>query len=236
MLRAIIADDEPAVGALIRFFLDQEQLPVQILAEVRDGQAALDAILAQQPDLVFIDIQMPALTGLEVMERAKAAHSAAKFILITAYSVFEYAQAALRLGADDLLLKPIDGEQLIASIRRTVGLRLSSNRQVNDVLLYLSEHLTENLSLGDIAERFYISPYHLSHLFKKHLGMTCIDCVHWLRIERAKDLLQHSGLSIQEVAEASGYANLNSFYTHFKSLTGTTPKAYATRGGGGGAD
>ena len=46
MLRAIIADDEPAVGKLIRYFLNEEQMPVQIIAEVSDGQAALDTILA----------------------------------------------------------------------------------------------------------------------------------------------------------------------------------------------
>lgn len=65
MLRAIIADDEPAVGKLIRYFLNEEQMPVQIIAEVEDGQAALDAILTHRPDLVFLDIQMPVITGLE---------------------------------------------------------------------------------------------------------------------------------------------------------------------------
>ena len=72
MLRAVIADDEPAVGKLIRYFLQEEQLPISIAAEVSDGQAALEAIRQHDPDLVFMDIQMPVLTGLEVIEQAKA--------------------------------------------------------------------------------------------------------------------------------------------------------------------
>ena len=214
MLRAIIADDEPAVGKLIRYFLNQEQMPVQIIAEVGDGQAALDAILTQRPDLVFMDIQMPVMTGLEVIERAKREHSTAKFIIITAYSIFEYAQTALRLGADDLLLKPINGDQL----------------------LYLNEHLSESLTLNDIAEKFFISSYHLSHLFKKYMGMTCIECVHWMRIEKAKNLLKNTNMSIKEISESTGYSNLNNFYMHFKKLTGMTPKAYTTRGGASAPD
>ena len=230
MLRAIIADDEPAVGKLIRHFLNKEQMPVQIIDEVTDGQAALDAILTQRPDLVFLDVQMPVMTGLDVIERAKRQHSTAKFIIITAYSIFEYAQAALRLGADDLLLKPLSGDQLIASVNRAVGMQFSGNRQVNDILLYLNDHLSESLTLSEIAEKFYISSYHLSHLFKKYMGKTCIECVHWMRIEKAKELLKNTNMSIKEISERTGYANLNNFYMHFKKLTGMTPKAYT--GGG----
>lgn len=236
MLRAMIADDEPAVGKLIRYFLNEEQMPIQIIAEVGDGQAALDTILTQHPDLVFLDIQMPVMTGLDVIERAKREHCTAKFIVITAYSVFEYAQSALRLGADDLLLKPINGQQLIAAINRAVGMKFSSNRQVNDILLYLGDHLGESLTLNDIAEKFYISSYHLSHLFKKYMGMTCIECVHWMRIEKAKDLLINTNKSIKEISEQTGYSNLNNFYMHFKKLTGMTPKSYVTRSGAAGAE
>ena len=230
MLRAVIADDEPAVGKLIRYFLQEEQLPISIAAEVSDGQAALEAIRQHDPDLVFMDIQMPVLTGLEVIEQAKAEQCRAKFIIVTAYSIFAYAQTALRLGASDLLLKPISGEHLIESINRTVGLEFSSNWQVNEILLYIDGHLGENLTLESISQEFYISAYHLSHLFKKHMGMSCVECVHWRRIERAKELMQNSSKSIKEISEQIGYPNLNNFYTRFKKRTGMTPKAYMMRG------
>ena len=230
MLRAVIADDEPAVGKLIRYFLDKEQIPISIVAEAKDGQAALEMIRKHDPDLVFMDIQMPVITGLEVIERAKAEHSRAKFIIVTAYGVFEYAQTALRLGASDLLLKPISREQLVAAINRTVGMQFSSNGQLNEILLYIDGHLTEDLSMEHIAQKFYISVYHLSHMFKKYMGMSCVECIHWRRIERAKELMQSGRKSIKEIAELVGYANLNNFYSHFKQRTGMTPKAYMLRG------
>lgn len=60
--------------------------------------------------------------------------------------------------------------------------------------------------------------------------MTCIDCIHWMRIERAKTLLLNSAYSIKEISEMTGYSNLNNFYMHFKKQTGLTPKAYINRG------
>ena len=230
MLRAIIADDEPAVGKLIRYFLEEEQFPISVVAEVSDGLAAMEAIRTLDPDLVFTDIQMPGMTGLEIIEKAKEEQCRAKFIVVTAYGFFEYAQAALRLGADDLLLKPIDGEQLIASVNRAVGVRFSANRQVNEILLYIDEHLGETLTLESIAQKFYISTYHLSHMFKKHMDMSCIECIHWRRINKAKELMKASNLSIKEISEQIGYPNLNNFYTRFKKYTGMTPKTYMTRG------
>ena len=62
------------------------------------------------------------------------------------------------------------------------------------------------------------------------MGKTCIECVHWMRIEKAKELLKNTNMSIKEISERTGYANLNNFYMHFKKLTGMTPKAYT--GGG----
>ena len=232
MLRAIIADDEPAVGKLIRYFLEEEQFPISVVAEVSDGLAAMEAIRTLEPDLVFTDIQMPGMTGLEIIEKAKKEQCRAKFIVVTAYGFFEYAQAALLLGADDLLLKPIDGEQLIASVNRAVGVRFSANRQVNEILLYIGAHLSEPLTLQRIADHFFISSYHLSHLFKKYMGRTCIDCIHWMRIDRAKELLRTTNLSIKEISEKTGYSNLNNFYMHFKKNTGVTPKVYITRESG----
>lgn len=229
MLRVVIADDDLSAAARLRTLLREEQMPIEVIAEVGDGASALEVILEQKPDLVFVDVQMPRMNGLEVIRLAKAKHATAKFIIITAYSSFDYAQLALRLRADDILLKPINRDQLIASLNRAVGLQFSSNRQVNEILLFIGAHLSEQLTLQRIADQFFISSYHLSHLFKKYMGMTCIDCIHWMRIERAKDMLRNTNMSIKEISEKNGYSNLNNFYMHFKKLTGMTPKAYITR-------
>ena len=178
-----------------------------------------------------MDIQMPVLTGLEVIEQAKAEQCRAKFIIVTAYSIFAYAQTALRLGASDLLLKPISGEHLIESINRTVGLEFSSNWQVNEILLYIDGHLGENLTLESISQKFYISAYHLSHLFKKHMGMSCVECVHWRRIERAKELYRTGSCDKREAPYAVGFSDAKYFNQVFRKITGMSPSEYLSEYG-----
>ena len=120
MLRAIIADDEPAVGKLIRYFLNQEQMPVQIIAEVGDGQAALDAILTQRPDLVFMDIQMPNMDGYKATQAIRRLADKKKadipIIAMTANAFEEDRKKALAKGMNGHIAKPVDAEKVEKTI------------------------------------------------------------------------------------------------------------------------
>ena len=230
MLRAIIADNQPESLAHLQNLIDQAQTPVTIVGTADNGADALQLLLTQRPDLAFLEMHLPDMGGLEIVERARLEQCTTRFIMLTGCAVFSDAQAALRLGVSDLLLKPADPTELVMGVNRAMGMQFSANRQVNDILLYLSQNMHRNLTLKEIADRFFISSYHLSHLFKKYMGKTCIECMHWMRIERAMQLLRNTNMSIKEISERIGYANLNNFYMHFKKLTGTTPKVYVTRG------
>ena len=113
MVRAVIIEDEPLLRAELR---DQLQLlwpELRIAGEAADGVAALALIDAQQPDIVFLDIQMPGLNGLEV-----AAHlpPQCQVVFVTAHA--QHALAAFNAGAIDYLLKPLSGGRLLQTIRR----------------------------------------------------------------------------------------------------------------------
>lgn len=113
MARALIVEDEPLLRAELR---DQLQLlwpALLIVGEAGDGIAALALIEAQQPDIVFLDIQMPGLNGLEV-----AAHLPAhcQVVFVTAYA--QHALAAFDAGAADYLLKPLSTARLLQTIKR----------------------------------------------------------------------------------------------------------------------
>ena len=97
MIRAIIADDEPAAGIVIRHLVQKSKLPIEIIGVATDGQKALDMIRAKKPELVFLDIQMPRMNGFEIIQ----AEPHRKYIIVTAYESFQYAQQALRMGAKD---------------------------------------------------------------------------------------------------------------------------------------
>ncbi len=223
MINAIIVDDEPAVSTIITHFIEKEQLPIRIVANAQNGIEALKSLRDNNIQLVFLDIHMPYMDGFKVMENEPNKN----YIIITAYDSFEYAQQALRLGAKDIILKPIDYKQLIQAITRVIGWKFTENPTLNKILEYINDHYYEKLDLNSLSKMFFISPTHISRLFNKHMGMTTISYINEVRIAKAIELLKEGHLSIKEVAEKTGYDNLNNFYKYFKQNTGVTPAVYA---------
>jgi len=115
-IRVILADDHPAVRAGIRQFIERDP-QLQVLAEADDGVAALDLIRHHQPDVAVLDLQMPGLSGLEVITRARKEQLSARCIVLTAYDDEPYIFAALRAGAKGYLLKTAGPDELARAIR-----------------------------------------------------------------------------------------------------------------------
>ena len=116
-LRTLIADDEPLARALVREFLAVHP-DVDIIAEADNGLEAARCIQEQSPDLVLLDIQMPKLTGLEVLQLTGLRHGV---IFTTAYD--QHALAAFDLHAVDYLLKPFSQARFDAALERARQLR-----------------------------------------------------------------------------------------------------------------
>jgi two-component system LytT family response regulator len=114
MIRTIIADDEWAARAKLESWLI-EQGDIEVVAQFADGFAAAAAIEQVRTDLVFLDIQMPGLTGLEVAAQLELA-TAPLLVFVTAYN--EHAIRAFELNAIDYLLKPYDKERLLKTLSR----------------------------------------------------------------------------------------------------------------------
>ena len=118
MRNAVIADDEELSVELVEYLIKRYELPLKVIGRSSAGDESLDMITKLKPDIVFIDINMPVLSGLEVMEKVRMSEnsSAVDFVVITGYSYFQYAQLSLRLGAKDILLKPVEPEQFVEAI------------------------------------------------------------------------------------------------------------------------
>ncbi len=221
MLKAVIVDDEPRTENIIRYFIEHGDLPMEIAATAPNGRLGVAEIRKHKPDLVFLDIQMPVMNGFEVMAEAPDF----KYIIVTAYDEFSYAQKALRLGAADILLKPIELAQLIQAVERATGWRLTGNDTVNSIMEYIGQHYAEKISLTQIAEEFYLTQSHVARLFKKHTGESVLEYINRVRIDHARRLLEQ-GVSVKEAADKTGYESLNNFYKYFKRYTGKTPADY----------
>jgi len=113
-IRTLIADDEPLARERIRALL-AEQGDVEVVGEARDGEEAVQAILSQAPDLVFLDIQMPRMDGFEVI-RTVGADNMPLIVFVTAYD--QHALKAFDVRALDYLLKPFDRDRFTESIGR----------------------------------------------------------------------------------------------------------------------
>jgi len=118
-VRALIAEDEPHARASLREYLKDAEW-VDVVGEAADGQHAALLIDELRPDLLFLDVRMPELTGLEVVQRIR---HLPEIVFTTAYDRF--AMAAFELGALDYLLKPFGRERfavMLERVRRRLGL------------------------------------------------------------------------------------------------------------------
>jgi DNA-binding LytR/AlgR family response regulator len=125
-LRALVADDERLLREQLKSRLADVWPDLVICGEARDGQDAVNQAEALRPDVVFLDIRMPALTGLEAArEIVTLPQWDGEIVFVTAYD--EYAVAAFEQGALDYLLKPVEAERLAQTAQRVKG-RLAARR------------------------------------------------------------------------------------------------------------
>jgi two-component system LytT family response regulator len=117
VMRVLVADDEaPARGKLQRWLAEQPD--IEVVAEAEDGLRAAEAIERLKPEVVFLDIQMPGLSGLEVAAQLEQ-ETAPLIVFVTAFD--EHAIKAFELSAIDYLLKPYDKDRLLKTLSRIRG-------------------------------------------------------------------------------------------------------------------
>ncbi|MCZ0704288.1 two-component system response regulator YesN [Natronobacillus azotifigens] len=113
MNRVVLVDDEQFVRKGIRALVNWEKIKYQVVGEASNGEDALEMILKQKPDVVLTDIRMPIYDGLKLINfvKQKSTH-VPKFVIVSGYNDFKYAQRAVRMGVTDFILKPIDKKEL----------------------------------------------------------------------------------------------------------------------------
>lgn len=111
--KVVIIDDEHFVRKGIIALVDWAKIDYQVVGEADNGEDAIALILKEEPDVVLTDIRMPVYDGLELIKRIKErAKDLPKFIIVSGYDDFKYAQKAVRLGVSDFILKPVNKTEL----------------------------------------------------------------------------------------------------------------------------
>lgn len=131
MTTMLIIDDEYYIRLGIRNAIDWEAIDVSIIGEAEDGEQGLELILKLNPDLILMDIRMPFLDGIQLMEKLSEYQLECGIIILSGYDEFEYAQKAIKNGVLEYLLKPIEKEKLLNVVEnasKTIRKRKSTHR------------------------------------------------------------------------------------------------------------
>lgn len=246
MLKVLVVEDEELIRRGIVLAVDWAALDCVVVGEAANGEEALEAVERYDPTLIITDLKMPKMDGLELVRRLREAGNEAYVIILTAYDSFDYAQAALRLGAVDYLLKPFrdgDLERAVLDLRRRMvpygggeanasppipGLKKGDKgKYVLGAMDYIGAHYNDpGISVGSIAQHLGLSEGHLSHLFKKETDYTLTAYLTRIRIHKAMELLRDCRVKVYEAAEQVGYRDIAYFSATFKKLTGMSPSEY----------
>lgn len=123
MLSVLFVDDEPFIMKGLSIMIDWESYGYKIIGMAGNAMEALEIIESERPDLVIADVRMPQISGLELLERVHQKDKEISFVMLSGYSEFEYVRKALTEGCVDYLLKPINEQELIATLKKVKALK-----------------------------------------------------------------------------------------------------------------
>ena len=238
MYNVLIADDETWVIFGLKRMIEKSGLPFRVIGETNDGVTTLEEVEKKKPDVLFSDIRMPGYTGLELLEHIQEKKLDVKVVFVSGYAEFTDAQKALSLGAVDYLLKPIKPD-MMTTVLKKLEVKLAGKVQeevieqkeekvpvIEQIITEIQEHYTENITLTELAKKYGISVGYLSSLIKENVGLSYSDYVTARRIQKAKELLEDERLSMEQIAEQTGFRDHFYFIKVFKKHTGITPGKY----------
>lgn len=246
MYQAIIVDDEKWVVKSLTATLDAMQVMEQfhIVAELYDGLSAIRYIKEQQPDLAFVDVRLPGMSGLEILQEANRLSLKTLFIVISGHAEFAYAQKAMLHNAIGYCLKPFSRSELSDSVQKALTILekqnepapvtetapsvqvLSRGNFVSAMIDYINSHYMEDISIQTLADLCSINPNYAGQLFKQKMNQTFNSYLSNFRIQKAEKLLVDTDMPIALVAASVGYQDYFYFANVFKKLTGSTPSSY----------
>lgn len=132
MIRLLIADDEKLEREALAEMVQRRFEREVVLEVAENGRKAADTAVLWGADLILMDIEMPGMSGLDAARAVLAQRPSCRVIFVTAYSLFQYAHEAVHLGACDYLLKPVDPDELEASVRRAMR-QIETERKLEEL-------------------------------------------------------------------------------------------------------
>ncbi|KIP21656.1 putative response regulatory protein [Anoxybacillus ayderensis] len=240
----LIVDDEPRAREGMKKVLNLWAMGKYEIVCASSGEEAISILQKKKIDVLLTDIRMPQISGLKLIRTLKEKNEI-PVIIISAYSEFTYAQEAITLGVVDYLLKPVDKDKLIEAVEKALDISESLKKAkkiekilddhvigireeklsspIKKAIQFIDENLDKPFSLSDVSKYVYLNSSYFSALFKQEMNMTFSEYVTRCRLQKAKNLLINTNLSIAEISNIVGYQTSKYFIKIFKEFEGITP-------------
>jgi DNA-binding response OmpR family regulator len=240
----LIVDDEREE---LRFLTDLLRRQVYHVRSASDGMAGYQAALATPPDLILLDVRMPGLDGFAACRLLKAnpATRAIPIIFLSALDEPDERVAGLAMGGVDFVAKPYHPAEVFARVRIHLELAgllraaaaapatpaVPSPHDPDEVvaaaaLRLIDDNLGASLTLAGIARALGTHEKRLSQVFRRYVGMTVFGYLGEARIRLGRHLLADTDMSVQQIAEQTGFRSAANFATAFREHVDVTPTAY----------
>ncbi|MCD9020282.1 response regulator [Cohnella silvisoli] len=249
MLKVMVIDDEEHIRQGIVKILSKYPGELEIAGQHANGLEALLQIAGMDAgdlDLILTDIEMPMMNGLDFIEQAKSKLPDLSIIMLSGYNDFEYARRAMRAGAADYLLKPMDkvevfrllaqceerkltagGSEQAKGSAASTAVPVGEKTTVERIRKLIEQEYNREIDLKYIADKVGFNASYISKIFSRETGETITDCLNRVRIAKAKQFLRdHPGLKVYEIAHSVGYGDKIYFQKLFKRMVGVTPLEY----------
>ena len=245
--RVMIIDDEESARKLMKAGIRWEDFDMEVVGEAASGIEAINVIDDYKPDLVFVDISMPFMNGIEFTETVTDRYPDLIIIIMTAFDEFEYARKCVSLPVFEYMLKPMVREE-VGKVLIRARERLDRKAEtytdedrsdtetdidthtdsMEKIRKYIEENFNDStLNLAFAAKHFGFSPSYLSRKFKQDTGKNFIEYLTELRMNKAIKLAK-SNVKMYRTAAEVGIPDPNYFGRCFKKYTGMSYSDYVS--------
>ncbi|MDP4108741.1 MAG: response regulator [Bacillota bacterium] len=252
--KVLVAEDEAIIRKGLIFSVDWQELGCSAVLEAGDGQETIDQIKKACPDIVIIDINMPVVNGLQVLEQTFEEYEYTP-IIITGYSDFKYAKDAMKFGVNDYILKPVDFNELNEAVnnakierqRRLAFAALKSqelslknidllnalrediveDETVKKMVSFIKKNYAKKITVYDLSEAFNYSETFLIRKFKTEMKINFSEFLNRYRIQKAIWAIKNTDKYLHTIAAECGFKDYKYFNMVFKKYIGCSSREFA---------
>lgn len=257
MLKIIIVEDEDIIRKGLVYTIDWLSMDCVVVAEAANGEEGLQKIIELEPDVVITDIKMPKMDGIEMIQQALEKVSF-KSLILTSYAEFEYAKKAIKLRTYEYLLKPVDEDKIMETIK-AIHKELDQNRKeefvsettnsssiridfnyyieldksesgyVAKTIQKIRDYYAERISIESISEELGVSASFLSRKFKEVTNHSFLNMLNAYRVQQAIRFLNSGKYRVYEISDMTGFSDYKHFCNVFKKYTSMSPTGFVKK-------